>query len=427
MQRNNNIIKSLGLQDLPKKYKVSFLGYDKKLNKVVINIRTSRTSVRCPKCGKVINTYKDHKHKIIKHLDICNNKSIIEFSYARYYCKECNTSVIEDISDLVEKYYRYSNSVINSLLDKMSICRDSIKAIAQRENVSCRLVNRLFFKNVYIKKINDITWLPQNIGMDEFKGNMKVLVEDSNGVIKRVKSKYQVQITDLDTGKVIALLPFKETKTIKAFLDTITNKSEVRNVVIDFCMQFKRQLNEAFKNAKISSEYFHLTKLVTTAVDNNRLDIWRKITKDKDKKEERKYLKSLKHCILTDINRENLDKNKKDKIISRLNKAFEYAPELKEAYNKLQEFYNIKRYSTNDERYQKFKEWFNSIDIKQMPEFKSLRRTVRSWYKYIKNMFYSNLSNGKTEGNNNSIKVLKRNSYGFCNFENAKNRILSCI
>ena len=48
------------------------------------------------------------------------------------------------------------------------------------------------------------------------------------------------------------------------------------------------------------------------------------------------------------------------------------------------------------------------------------------WYKYIKNMYTTNLSNGKTEGNNNSIKVLKRVSYGFKNFKNATNIILIC-
>lgn len=55
-----------------------------------------------------------------------------------------------------------------------------------------------------------------------------------------------------------------------------------------------------------------------------------------------------------------------------------------------------------------------------------MKKTMYKWFKYIKNTFFTHLSNGKTEGNNNSIKVLKRVSYGFVNFTNATNRILVC-
>ena len=57
--------------------------------------------------------------------------------------------------------------------------------------------------------------------------------------------------------------------------------------------------------------------------------------------------------------------------------------------------------------------------------FKSVVKTFRNWYTPIANSFkYPDLSNGKTEGINNKIKVFKRVSYGFRNFDNFRNRIL---
>ena len=139
--------------------------------------------------------------------------------------------------------------------------------IANINGMDHRLINRLFQLKVTLNNLDNITELPQSIGIDEFKGNMKYIKDG-----KKYRYKYQIQITDLDTSKVIALLPVKENKCLENFLKKIKNK---------------------------------------------------------------------------------------------LDKVFEYTEELKTAY-----------------------------------------------------------SNGKTEGNNNTIKVLKRVSYGFGNFENAKNRIL---
>ena len=47
-----------------------------------------------------------------------------------------------------------------------------------------------------------------------------------------------------------------------------------------------------------------------------------------------------------------------------------------------------------------------------------------NWSKYILNTFDCPYSNDFTEGSNNKIKVIKRNGYGFRNFENFRNRIL---
>ncbi|WP_318259637.1 transposase, partial [Ruminococcus sp. YE282] len=46
------------------------------------------------------------------------------------------------------------------------------------------------------------------------------------------------------------------------------------------------------------------------------------------------------------------------------------------------------------------------------------------YYRAILNSFSSTNTNGFTEGCNNKIKVLKRNAYGFRNFNRFRNRIL---
>ena len=50
--------------------------------------------------------------------------------------------------------------------------------------------------------------------------------------------------------------------------------------------------------------------------------------------------------------------------------------------------------------------------------------TMQNWHLGIINSFSSSLTNGFTEGCNNKIKVLKRNAYGYKNFNRFRNRIL---
>ncbi len=49
---------------------------------------------------------------------------------------------------------------------------------------------------------------------------------------------------------------------------------------------------------------------------------------------------------------------------------------------------------------------------------------MRIWFSDIINSFDSNITNGFTEGCNNRIKVLKRNAYGYHDFNRFRNRIL---
>ena len=50
--------------------------------------------------------------------------------------------------------------------------------------------------------------------------------------------------------------------------------------------------------------------------------------------------------------------------------------------------------------------------------------TMQNWHLGIINSFSSSLTNGFTEGCNNKIKVLKRNAYGYRNFNRFRKRIL---
>lgn len=68
--------------------------------------------------------------------------------------------------------------------------------------------------------------------------------------------------------------------------------------------------------------------------------------------------------------------------------------------------------------------WIENAENGGIPQFEKCANTMRNWYSGIINSFSIPLTNGFTEGCNNKIKVLKRNAYGYQNFNRFRNRIL---
>ena len=59
-----------------------------------------------------------------------------------------------------------------------------------------------------------------------------------------------------------------------------------------------------------------------------------------------------------------------------------------------------------------------------MEEFKDCLSAMHNWATPILNSFQHKYTNAFTEGTNNSIKVLKRISYGYQRFDRLKKKIL---
>ena len=97
-------------------------------------------------------------------------------------------------------------------------------------------------------------------------------------------------------------------------------------------------------------------------------------------------------------------------------------PLLKDTYNLI---HNL-RESLQENDSEAFKAQLAQSKLVNLPS--GLRRVLRTFIKlqrYIGHTFkYKHLTNGRIEGLNNKIKVLKRIAYGYRNFQNFRTRIL---
>ena len=97
---------------------------------------------------------------------------------------------------------------------------------------------------------------------------------------------------------------------------------------------------------------------------------------------------------------------------------------LKKAHQIKDAFLKVLDSETRKAAMQKLNQWLKVAKSSGLKEFISCCDTIEEWKEEVLNSFDCPYTNGFTEGCNNKIKVLKRNAYGYRNFDRFRNRIL---
>lgn len=355
----------------------------------------------CPSCHCYTKHIHDYRIQKIQHINIAQVVSYLFLKKRRYICHHCGKKFYENY-DFIQKYFRKSNLVFENVCNDLKKLKN-FKTIAQDNHICIPTVVRYMHYNIFLSDKYKVR-LPKRIGIDEFKGNC-------NG------TKYQFHIFDLDTGNTIDILKERTYNFLETYFSkfSLQERLNVKLVSMDLYAPFKRVIKDKLPSATIVADSFHYTRIAMKPLDDLRLNLWRN-TKGKEKY----YFKNIKHSLMKDISKT------KEKDSEKLLYAFELSPFLKEAYKLKQQFLDIKKLPTYEEKENAFKKWLFNAESSTIKEFKSSVKTLRQWHQYISNSFKYNISNGPVEGKNNLIKTLKRISFGFRNLTNFRNRILIC-
>ncbi|WP_052128321.1 transposase [Neosynechococcus sphagnicola] len=118
------------------------------------------------------------------------------------------------------------------------------------------------------------------------------------------------------------------------------------------------------------------------------------------------------------------DKDLTDEEKSKLEQHLSREKRLAKAYEWKEEFRAIYEQSlTVEEGKYQFQEWLG----KAREVYSEVITTIRNHLDGISNYFRNRMTSGEMEGINNHIKLIKRQAYGFVNFNNFRERLLACF
>ena len=283
-------------------------------------------------------------------------------------------------------------------------------AIAESLSISTSTVIR---KLKEFKFKTDLSSLPTHMSWDEYgfkKGKMSFIAQD------------------FDSRKIVAILDGRTQVTIRNHFLRYSRqvRSRVKVITMDMFSPYYDIARKLFPNAKIVLDRFHIIQHLSRAMNRVRIQImnqfyrrsheykalkryWKLIQQDSRKLSDKRFYRTTFRSHLT--NKEVLEK------------LLSYSQELRQHYN----LYQLLLFHFQEKQTEHFFSLIEETISSVNPIFQTVFKTLSKDKDKIMNALELPYSNAKIEATNNIIKVIKRNAFGFRNFDNFKTRILIAL
>lgn len=381
----------LGLQD------VILKNVEQNEKFIYIYVQMPRKAHICPCCGKETDKVHDYRKQYIKDIPAFGKLTYIVLNKRRYVCPSCKKRFYEKV-DFVPRKHQSTKRLAFYIIDKLSDER-SFSSVARETNLSVSTVIRRFDMVGFAQPKN----LPKVLAIDEFKGNTG-------------NEKYQCILTNPQTGEVLDILPQRYSSYVSEYMRKYTKeeRKQVKFLVSDMWKPYTNMSTTYLPDAIQIVDKYHFIRQIIWAFEKVR-----KSEQKKYGKENRLLFKNCKQILTKRASK--LDDEQKQRV----NSILYISEALREAYILKEQFYGVCDCEDRANAKAMMEEWIYSAQDSILKEYHDCANTLLNWQKGILNSFDVPYTNGFTEGCNNKIKVLKRNAYGYRNFERFRKRILN--
>lgn len=350
----------------------------------------------CPRCANPSQTIYDTRKIKLRDAPMRGKDVLLTVVKRRFYCRTCKKPFTEPLSG-VKKGRRTTERYRKSLLWAYENFSDLTKV-----KRAYRCSNWLLYSAVYehlrlnLKRHINYPW-PKTIGIDEH-------------FVSRRKGyrEFATVLVDYKHRRPRELVLGKSGAELKAALNHIQGRENVKHIALDLSDSYKSFAKEFFPNAELVADKFHVLRLLTPHLNRRR----KSITGDVRTNPVRRLLL---------INRPRLEYFKR----LALDQWLDHYPDLKEIYwwkERIHSLYRIRGYKHAACSLTKITD---QMAASQLPEIKTLRRTLMKWRNEILNYFKTRITNARTEGFNNVAKLIQKRSYGVKSFENYRLKYLN--
>ena len=362
----------------------------------------------CNHCqGKQIK-YDFQKPSKIPFLEVAGFPSLIRLKKRRFQCKNCRKVTVSETS-LIQKNCQISEP-LRQKVAQVLVNRQALTHIAQDLAISTSTVHRKL-KEFTFKE--DFSRLPEILSIDEFSYQ---------------KGKLAFIAQDFETKKIITILENRTQITIRNhfFRYSKEARNSVKVVTVDMSGSYIPMIPKLFPKAKIVIDRFHIVQHMSRALNHTRIQLMTQFDK---KSLEYRALKYYWKSVLKDSRKLSLNSFRSRTFGETLTpkecltEIFHLVPELKGYYD----LYQLLLFHLQE----KNADYFFDLIEEALPHlnqtFKTALRTILHHKQHVINAIELPYSNAKLEATNKLIKDIKRNAFGFRNFDNFKKRIFIAL
>ncbi len=374
----------------------------------------------CPCCGAYVTKVKEYKRKKI----VIDKDRIIFYKARRYVCK-CNKTFYED-NPFSNERKKIGDRLIKCILEDLKRYNHTYLEAAQKYQISTTEVMDIFDCHVQIKRKS----LREVISFDEFYFS------------RHSRNKYAFMILGLN-GEILDILKSRHKRKLLDYFKYIPVKERdrVKYVTMDMYENYREVIKRRLKQAIIVIDSFHVMSHINEALDELRLSVLRRYSKDM-KSDEYYLLKTKRYVLFKEELSERYEYNNHFRLkmndYDYLNMILKTDKDLNAAYRHMKRYYYFNHYwyeHSREDALQYIEEYIDECFALKLPSFEKLGNTLDNWKEEIANSFIPykkhngetvRLSNGKIEGKNSYIKKMIRLANGYSNFERFRNRAMYC-
>jgi transposase len=354
---------------------------------------------RCSGCGQSFRRYYDRVWMRLRDLDISRHRVYVWVPRYRVRCPQCgvrrvDSGVARRRARCTRRFERWLFRLTNGM---------TVKEVSNLTGVDWEAVkdaeSRYILGLLRKRDLNGIT----DLGIDE--------VSEKKG------HRYLTLVTDTVKRRVIWVGRGRDRAVLRMFFRWFgtTRTRRIRCVVIDMHDPYELEIRARCPRAALIYDHYHVIKPLSMAIDDIRRRLQRELPPTG-----RLYLKGSRYLLLR--NRENLTAKQRIRLQDLLrlpaNETLNAAYILKEDLRVVFRRQDPKRARAE------LRDWKRRVRESKIPELLKYVEMLDRRRFGILNFFKHRKTNGLSEGFNNVVKTIKKDAYGFHDWEYFRLKIL---
>ncbi len=347
-------------------------------------------SLKCSRCGQLGFDRYDRSRQCIRDLSVFELHTYLVMDKWRVHCPTCGVRV-EDLGFAApySRYTRRFEDFVARLCEHLPVAN-----VAELLGMDWKTVKEI-----------DKRALQQAFANPDYSGLHLLSIDE---ISYKKHHKYLTLVLDLDRTRVVWVEKGRRQATLEAFFDEIGVEIAHGIEAIDMWDSYIAAIKDRAPQAAIVFDKFHVISNYSKVIDKVRVEEFKKA-----EAEDKPVLRGTRYLLLK--NQENLSPDQLCRLeeLRSLNQNLNMVYVLKDDLHRPGTGKRLWNCMERDEAALLLAQWTQAAEESGIQPLMKFAKTLRRYAYGLLNHCDYPINNGRLEGFNNKIKVIKRRCYGF--------------